>query len=170
MKIKLICFAIATVASLASTTQAIGQEVKLDGSSAGVVARKYTGANANPFFDQFVAKLRESEKSAGTTRGKAAAKYLAQLGLGGYYGYIHQTTRPLTEQELQTGIRPEGPMDLPVIASQATIDQLCQKKTDNTVLVTSITYVAEADSKGALTWQVQRSFTSLMTACPNTTM
>ena len=170
MNIKLICSAIVTIAALASGAQAIGQEVKLDGSSLGVVTRKYTGATANPFFDQFVAKLRQDAKSAGTARGKGAAKYLAQLETGDYYGYIHQTTRPLTEKELQTGIRPEGTTDLPEIAGQSTVDQLCQKKTDNTVIVTSTTYVAEVDSKGALAWEMQRALMSLMTTCPDTTI
>lgn len=170
MKIKLICSAIVAIATLASSAQAIGQEIQLDSSSAGVVARKYTGESAKPFFNQLAAKLRATANSGDTIIGKGTAKYLAQLESGDYYGYIHQTTRPLIEKELQTGIQPEGAMDLPEVAGQTTIDQTCHKNADNSVTVTSFTYTAEADPKGALAWAVQRSATYLKSSCPNTTM
>jgi hypothetical protein len=170
MKIKLICSAVVTIAALASGAQAVAQGIQLDASSVGVVTRKYTGESAKPFFDQFTAKLQEDAKAGNTAMGKGAAKYLAQLESGNSYGYIHQTTRSLTDKELQTGIKPETTMDMPMIVGQTTIDQICQKKTDNTVTVMSMTYVAEVNSKGVLTWVMQRALTSLMTTCPNTTV
>ena len=168
MKIKLICSAIVTIAALASGARAIGQEIQIDSSSVGVVTRKYTGDSAKPFFNQFTTKLRAVAKSGDAAMSRGVAKYLAQVETGAYYGYIHQTTRPLTEKELQTGIQPETATDAPEVAGQTTIDQTCHKNADNSVTVTGFTYVAEADSKGALAWVVQRSSTYLKSACPST--
>ncbi|BDU22137.1 hypothetical protein [Dyella sp. GSA-30] len=170
MKIKLIGSTVVAIAALASGAQAIGQEVKLDSNSAGMVVRKYTGMSATPFFNQFAAKLQEDAKAGNTAIGKGAAKYLAQLASGNSYGYIHQTTRSVTERELQTGIQAETATDAPMVVGQTTIDQVCQKKTSNTVTVMGTTYVAEVNSKGALAWVMQRSITSLMTTCPDTTI
>lgn len=167
MKIKPICAAIVTIAALSSGAWADDQAIQLDGSSVGVVARKYTGESAKPFLKQFIATLRQVAQSGDPVMGKGAAKYLALLETGDYYGYIHQTTRPVTEKELRTGIQPESAMDPPEIAGQTTIDQTCHKSSGNAVTVMGVTYVAEMDSKGALVWVTQRSFMSLKPSCPD---
>lgn len=167
MKTRPIRAAIITFAAFSSGAWANDQATQLDGSSVGVVARKYTGESAKPFFNQFIARLRQVVQSGDPIMSKGAAKYLAKLETGDYYGYLHQTTRPITEKELQTGIHPENATDKPEIAGQITVDQTCHKSAGNAVTVMGVTYVAEMDAKGALAWVIQRSLMSLKPTCPD---
>jgi len=170
MKIKMICGAIVTTAALASGAQAIGQDIQPDGSSANVVVRKYSGDAAKPFFNAFVEKVREASKSSDPNISRGAAEYLSRLESGNVYGYIHQTTRPITQKELQSGIQPENTIDPPTFAGQTTIDQTCSRGPNNMVTVIDTSYVAVEGGAGEFAWQVTRSITSVMSICPSSSI
>jgi hypothetical protein len=167
MKIKLICGAIVATAGLASGAQATGQEIQVDGSSNGVVVRKYSGDSAKPFFNAFVEKIREAARSSDPNINKGTAQYLKQLESGQVTGYIHQTTRPITSQELKTGIQPEDTSLPPTFAGQTTMDQTCSKNGNNTFTVIDVSYVGVPAAAGGFEWSLTRSITSVMSICPS---
>lgn len=171
MKIKLICGAIVTTAALASGAQAFGQEIQADGSANGVVVRKYSGDAAKPFYNAFLERVREASQSSNPIIAKGSAEYLKQLESGQVVGYIHQTTRPITSQELKTGIQPEDTTLPPTFAGQTTIDQTCSKGPGIAFTVVDTSYVGvAAGAGGQFSWEVTRAITSVMSACPNTSI